>query len=148
MLKSKQDQKKELVLATVVSSVPEKALYCKVDVKLEKDAPSTGQQQPMINVTMPQFETSINIFVVIMALLSHDTFTDEELLGIISPEKDEQVIQFAQSSLQFVKSCGITSQLRAINHLADNFVLNVKGAASEMQTSGDERIRRLRMHLE
>ena len=67
--------KKELVSAKLVSSVPERALYCKIDLKLvQMDV--DGQKQPILMLKMPGFDTPVHCLQVMMALFEGEEFTD------------------------------------------------------------------------
>ncbi|CAL5980757.1 DNA-directed_RNA polymerase subunit beta [Hexamita inflata] len=121
---------KELISAKVVSSVPERALYCKIDVKLEY-VNDGAQKQPMLMCYMPGFDTPINVFILMMVLFPGDSFTDQQLLQIISPDNDPEIINVAKLSYQFCINQGINSPARALQLISQQFKPVLQEAISD-----------------
>ena len=132
----------ELVDAKVVSSVPDRALYSKVDVKLKLERHT---KQPMLYISQPAFDGDYPLLAVMLALYPNDHPTEQDILRLISPENNKEIIEIAQISLKFAEEQYIGTPALAVDYMCKNFRPNVQQAT---QSDDDEQLlRSYKQHL-
>ncbi|KAH0574336.1 DNA-directed RNA polymerase subunit beta [Spironucleus salmonicida] len=127
--------------ARVVSSIPEKALYCKLEVKMCKMKNKLNNNiMNLLMVNMPGFDAPVNLFIMLAALQPTESITSEDLLKIVTPEGDQDIIEACLPSLDVYSDL---SPLEALEYLSENLKLNVLQQSELASTKA----LRMRSHL-